>query len=209
MRPVEYYLRIDDDKCRDVIELPINNLLDINGWDLKKALQLFRKSNPGLIEWLHSPIIYYEVPGFANQFCEIIEEHYSSRACYFHYASMANNNYREFLRTDIVRIKKYFYVLRPILAMEWISQGKGIVPMAFETLVSELVTEPDIKACIEKLLAEKRQGFEADYMPRIDLLNEYIEEKLQNYKAIGQEQPVGNMDIKRLNNFFLDIVNTK
>lgn len=51
VRPVEWYLSIED--RRDVIERPINNMLDINGWDLRKALQLFGKSNPPLLEWLH------------------------------------------------------------------------------------------------------------------------------------------------------------
>ncbi len=36
VRPKEWYLRVDYEACRDVIELPINDLLDINGWDLKK-----------------------------------------------------------------------------------------------------------------------------------------------------------------------------
>jgi len=42
-RPVEWYLSIAD--ARDVIECPIDDQLDINGWDIKKTLQLFRKSN--------------------------------------------------------------------------------------------------------------------------------------------------------------------
>ena len=58
IRPVEWYLSIDEK--RDVIEHPINEQLDINGWDLKKALQLLRKTNPPLLEWLGSPIIYIE-----------------------------------------------------------------------------------------------------------------------------------------------------
>jgi predicted nucleotidyltransferase len=55
----EWYLSIYDK--RDVIERPINNMLDINGWDLRKALNLFRKSNPPLLEWLQSPIQYKEI----------------------------------------------------------------------------------------------------------------------------------------------------
>src|SRR5512138_462471 len=51
-RPVEWYLSIAD--ARDVIECPIDDRLDISGWDIKKSLQLFRKSNPPLLEWLGS-----------------------------------------------------------------------------------------------------------------------------------------------------------
>jgi uncharacterized protein len=58
IRPMEWYLSIDDK--RDVLEYPIHEQLDINGWNLKKALQLLRKANPPLLEWLGSPIIYFE-----------------------------------------------------------------------------------------------------------------------------------------------------
>lgn len=44
---------------RDVIETGIEQHplgeLDINGWELRKSLQLLHKSNPALMEWLQSP----------------------------------------------------------------------------------------------------------------------------------------------------------
>ena len=58
IRPVDWYLSIYEK--RDVIEYPIDEQLDISGWDLKKALQLLRKTNPPLLEWLGSPIVYLE-----------------------------------------------------------------------------------------------------------------------------------------------------
>ena len=38
VRRTEDYLRLE--MVRDVIELPINDVLDINGWDLQKTLKL-------------------------------------------------------------------------------------------------------------------------------------------------------------------------
>ena len=58
VRTMTDYLRLDP--VRDVIEQPINDLLDMNGWDLQKALRLLYKSNPTLFEWLKSPIVYME-----------------------------------------------------------------------------------------------------------------------------------------------------
>lgn len=46
--PEEWYLSVDLEEKRDVIERPINDDLDISGWDLRKALKLLRKSNPPL-----------------------------------------------------------------------------------------------------------------------------------------------------------------
>ena len=56
VRPRESYLRLN--RARDVIELPINGVLDINGWDVDKTLKLLHKSNPTVFEWFSSPIVY-------------------------------------------------------------------------------------------------------------------------------------------------------
>jgi len=66
VRPRDWYLSIDLERRRDVIERPIEGVLDINGWDLRKALQLMRKSNPPLFEWLHSPLVYRAQAEFRN-----------------------------------------------------------------------------------------------------------------------------------------------
>ena len=55
----DWYLSIDVEEKRDVIERPVNDELDISGWDLRKALKLVRRSPP-LLEWLSSPIISKE-----------------------------------------------------------------------------------------------------------------------------------------------------
>ncbi len=95
IRPVEWYLSIFEK--RDVIERPISDMLDINGWDLKKALNLFRKSNPPLLEWLQSPIVYLENGSVAEQIRRVSPLTFSPRSCMHHYLHMAKGNYREYL----------------------------------------------------------------------------------------------------------------
>ena len=85
-----------------------------SGWDLKKALGLFAKSNPPLLEWLRSPIVYREASSLAQRLRERSTRSFSSRSCMHHYFHMAEGNYREYLCGDPVRVKKYFYVLRPV-----------------------------------------------------------------------------------------------
>ena len=117
VRQKEDYLKLES--VRDVIELPIDDMLDINGWDLQKTLRLLYKSNPTLFEWFSSPIIYMETE-FADQFRRVMSNYFSSKRSLYHYISMAEGNYREYLKRDMVRAKKYFYVLRPVLACRWI-----------------------------------------------------------------------------------------
>ena len=56
LRKLEDYLKLE--KSKDTIEWQLDDTLDINGWDLKKALQLIYDSNPTIFEWLSTPIIY-------------------------------------------------------------------------------------------------------------------------------------------------------
>lgn len=122
----DWYLTIFEG--RDVIEemLPLD--LDVSGWDLRKALKLLQKSNPPLIEWLGSPILYRESPEFMTKLRKIAGEGYSAKHCAHHYLSMAHSNFRTYLQSDRVRAKKYLYVLRPLMAARWVVEGKGIPP---------------------------------------------------------------------------------
>jgi hypothetical protein len=137
LQPQDWYLSIDLEKKRDVIERPINDQIDLNGWDLRKALWLYRKSNPPLLEWLGSPIIYLEKYSTASQLRTLAPEYYSPKACMYHYLHMARGNYREYLKGERVWIKKYFYILRPLLAINWLEKEMGIVPTEFRKLVNQ------------------------------------------------------------------------
>ena len=111
VRQRDDYLRLN--AMRDVIELPISDELDISGWDLQKALRLLYKSNPTLFEWFSSPIVYIETP-FANDFRNIMQDYFSKKKTLYHYISMAEGNYRDYLKGDTVWAKKYF-MYRPVL----------------------------------------------------------------------------------------------
>lgn len=176
LHPMDWYLSIEEK--RDVIECPLEDQLDANGWDLKKALGLFRKSNPPLLEWLNSPIIYQEKFSIASQMRELAKVYYSPPACIHHYLHMAQGNMREYLKGDRVWIKKYFYVLRPILAVKWIEQGYGVAPTFFGTLLERMIPNGSLKDEIKKLIELKSVGAELDYGDRIPVISNFIESEL-------------------------------
>jgi len=187
MHPKDWYLSVDLERRRDVIELPIKNELDINGWDLRKALQLLQKSNPSLLEWLQSPIVYELQEKATNRLKDLIPEYYSQQACFYHYLNMARGNFREYLKGEEVWLKKYFYVLRPILALQWIEKENGLAPMKFEKMVEQLIPGGELKQAIQKLLAAKRRGNELQTGPRIDVISRFIERELER---LQQKKPV-------------------
>ena len=163
---------------RDVIEVPISGDLDINGWELRKALGLMKKGNATLIEWLDSPIVYRADESFLAKMRQAAQQTHQAERSFHHYIHMARGNYREYLRGETVRLKKYLYVLRPLLATLWVEQGRGVAPIRFTELVAGLVTEPALQAAIGELLAHKRSAKESEYGKPWPIINAFIDMEL-------------------------------
>lgn len=100
LRRTPQYLAVN--RGRDVIERPIDNDIDLSGWDLIKVLELFRKSNPPLFEWIQSPIVYHSRSSLIKRLRHLLTQFYSPRACMYHYLHMADGNFRTYLKGDEV-----------------------------------------------------------------------------------------------------------
>lgn len=200
IRRIEDYLKLD--AVRDVIELPIDDVWDINGWDLQKTLRLLYKSNPTLFEWFSSPIVYQETE-FADRFRDLMIHYFSSKKTLYHYISMAEGNYREYLKGDLVRAKKYFYVLRPVLACQWILDRGTPPPMLFSELMkAELPAE--LIGAVNQLLELKMKSPEVKAIPRIPEINEYLDESIPSIKNIVRSlEDSHTPDWSELNQLFL------
>jgi predicted nucleotidyltransferase len=185
VRSRDWYFSINVERRRDVIELPINDALDISGWDLRKACQLFRKSNPPLIEWLHSPIEYLDRFQVAARLRELLPLFFSPKACSYHYLSMARSNYRGYLSGDRVWTKKYFYLLRPLLAIRWMEYGLGIPPTDFTQMLEPTIESDTVLSAVGELLDAKRAGGELDLGPRIPPIHDFIDAELRRHEAHG------------------------
>jgi predicted nucleotidyltransferase len=207
VRPPDWYLSIDLEMQRNVIERPLENEIDLSGWDVRKALQLFQKSNPPLLEWLQCPIIYRERFSFAASLRELLPEFYSPRACFFHYLHMARGNIREYLQGDTVWRKKYFYVLRPLLAMRWIDQELGPVPIEFQKLIDATVHDTRLRAALDDLIAAKRAGAELDRGPRIPAISDFITTELARLENTASDRADSGPQLERLNQLFRSTLN--
>jgi predicted nucleotidyltransferase len=172
----DWYLSIDDK--RDSLDYPADDLLDFSGWELRKALRLFRKSNPPLLEWLRSPIIYLEQFSTAERMRSLSAEYFNPRSCLHHYLHMASGNFREYLKGDYVPVKKYFYVLRPVLACQWIMKTNTMAPMEFDHLLETQIDDNLLREAIDELVKRKKSGDELDQEPKITVINDYLEERI-------------------------------
>jgi uncharacterized protein len=177
----EHYLTIDPmgiGTKRDVIEMPINDLLDVSGWDLTKALRLFRKSNPPLMEWLHSGIVYYQAFSTIEQMKELSQTIFAPHSCLHHYLNMASNNFKKYLEGEEVKIKKYFYALRPVLAAKWMEKYDEFPPLEFPELLNTMLPDGELKDEIQTLLQRKLGGEELDLEPKKEVINDFLREEI-------------------------------
>ena len=187
MQEPKEYLRIDPRK--DTIEWKLDEVLDINGWDLKKALLAFAKGNPNIMEWANSPIIYREAPEWQG-IRRTAMEYFSEKSALCHYYGTANTTYKSHLTGELIRYKKYFYALRPLLCCRWIERYHEAPPMEFEKLLALFDgTEPDLSepllAAIRDLLSRKAVTEEKDLNPQIPEIIEFIRDECRRQKEMS------------------------
>jgi predicted nucleotidyltransferase len=199
------YLSIEERK--DVIELPVNEVLDISGWDIRKVLQLFLKSNPPLYEWLQSPIVYKMHGEFKNDLRSLADKYFSCRAGCHHYISMGRNTFEYDLQGETVKIKKYFYALRPALAALWMIKNRTLPPIEFDKL-RVLVEEPEWNTAVNELLEKKKISDEKTLIAPVNVLQQWIGQTLAYCKEQASLIPAVQHDTTELNHLFRKHINT-
>jgi hypothetical protein len=200
--PKEWYLAVDLEDKRDVIEYPIVDEIDINGWDIRKALKLFWKSNPAFIEWLQSPIVYVDDDHFADKARDLMPLIASSQKGIYHYMHMAKGNFREYLKKELVPLKKYFYVLRPLLAIMWLEKYDKPAPIEFEVLRKLVSDNKPLDEAISDLLVRKRASLEKEYAPAVPVINAFIESELARHESYAEKLKGRDADFESLNLLF-------
>ncbi|MEV6224308.1 nucleotidyltransferase domain-containing protein [Nocardia fluminea] len=138
-------------RTRDVIETPLIGLLDVNGWDLAKALRLLVAGNAVLVEWLMSPIVYRGDEGFRTRLREVAAEVADRDRIARHYLHLGARQWALFERNG--GLKKVFYALRPAMALRWLREhpGAAVAPMHLPTLLAECELPVDLVAAITEL----------------------------------------------------------
>ena len=204
--PKNWYVDLDIEDKRDVIEYDIVDEIDINGWDVRKALKLFRKSNPAFIEWLHSPIVYVDDGQFAAEARDLLTSVYSPEKGIYHYRSMAKTNYRGYLREGMVPLKKYFYVLRPLLSIQWLEKYRSPAPIEFEKLLALIDKGSGLSQKINQLLDRKRISLEKEMIEAIPLLNQFIESELDRLKGFNIKPDSYSNKTDQLNRLFHSVI---
>jgi predicted nucleotidyltransferase len=183
---------------------PINDELDILGWDIRKVLRLIRKSNTTPFEWLQSPIVYMQQPGFLDELWALCGQYFDRRSNTHHYLGIVRAALDTVVNDDEIKIKKLFYVLRPLLAAKWCVEKNCIAPMSIRQLMS-LMPE-NLQQLTDNLIVCKSnapEGYIVKIEPELKL---YIDREYEACIQASAEIPKANFDIEPLDVFFRKMI---
>ena len=173
----------------DVISIQYKGL-DLIGWDLQKALRLYRNNNPQLNEWLDSHLVYKDVYNAASQLRQWKISYFSKRTALHHYLEMARTEGEKHISGgDIILIKKYLYVLRSVLACRFVHLMNQHPPMRLSRLLQHVspssnYNDGDITETISDLIKRKERG-EHEYTDRIPHIDNFINTEIAVYESIA------------------------
>lgn len=165
---------------RDVIELPLEGELDINGWDLGKTLKLLVQGNAVAVEWLMSPIVYDGDHGFRTGLAAFAARHANRIGVARHYLHLGEKQRRTYFADGKhIHLKKLFYALRPAAALRWLRlhPDEAVAPMHFPTLMRECEAPRDVEALTADLIARKAETRELGTAPVPASVERFIDDE--------------------------------
>lgn len=205
------YLGIQD--IRDVIETPtapdniLGTVMDMNGWDLRKALQLSLKSNAVVQEWLTSPIHYIIDEAAITSFKKFVSKTASLPSYIYHYDHLARNAYEKICAdSQKARLKDYCYAIRAALALRWIESRQDLPPMDINSLQNGLIVNKEIQSEISNIITLKKTATEADTIPRKTILDDLIVETLSCKREKPLKKEKDDSNIIFANSLFREIL---
>ena len=206
VRERDWYLRLQPG--RDVIETPIEDEIDLNGWDIRKALGLLLKSNAVIGEWIESPIRYRPLHPIVDRLRALADRLLDPRALAHHYARLGGNAAERWLDGDgPVPVKKYFYALRPALVIRYLRLRPGSrPPMHLDALVAGADLPAAIADNIADLVEAKRRSNEKANGMRIAALDSLIRAELTRVSELPAGPPPGADDWAEADDIFLNLV---
>ena len=182
--PPAWYLSMSPKK--DFINKTFKEL-DLTGWDLQKALKLYRANNPQILEWLESAIIYKNTYDVAGQLRQWKSSYFSKRTALHHYLGMARSESENHISgEERILIKKYLYVLRSVFACRFVHLMNQHPPMNLNRLLQAVTPSCNITETILKLIRHKERD-EHEYTDRIPHIDEFINTEVSVYESIAKD----------------------
>lgn len=194
------YLSVRDATKHETITVSGNASLDMSGWDIRKALRLLRASNPSLLEWLGSPVVYVGLPGdsgdggvCADGMRKLAGNHMSARACMHHYYSRLRSQRAK--AAEDISLKKFLHVLRPLLAVRFLEQHGTVAPTEFRELVhaaldADVEEEAFLITACERLARDRYEGRCVEGEQHWEALQTFVDNEIARLKGTNFREDV-------------------
>jgi len=203
LRPRDTYLSVF--AAPDVIEHALDTVLDVNGWDLRKALRLMAGSNPTVLEWLTSPLRYRPAGTMAGRLLETARRVAHLPSFSYHYDRLARRSFTDIDKAESIRLKTYCYALRAALALGWIRERQSPPPMDLPSLRAGTSVAAGIRGVIDALVERKAQATEKDACARLPELDRLIAGILS--EPVLRPQPIHRPEVRtEVDRLFLEIL---
>ncbi|MEQ8479010.1 nucleotidyltransferase domain-containing protein [Fulvivirga sp.] len=198
---LDWHLSLKEQK--DTIDLPINDELDIGGWEIKKVLSLMWKSNPPLLEWLQSPIVYKSEGNFLSEISELSQQYFSPIAAMHHYLSMSKK-YLETCSGEEVKLKKYFYALRTTISGAWIRENGSMPHIEMPKMFS--IVDGKVKDKITELIEIKSGQSESYLHPLEPLITDFLNHEIELNENVATDLPASKGNFEQLDEFYRKVI---
>lgn len=177
---------------RDVIELPIDPVFDVSGWDVVKAVPLLEKGNATVVEWLQSPIVYRGDERFQADFLGLAAEIADPARLVAHHLHVGRLQWPD--DPDAARLKRVLYALRSATTLRWLRTiGGRVPPMDLPTLVTQSDVDASTRSVIDELVARKAVTREAGTAPIPEPVLRFVTTEFAAAEArLEREPPPGD-----------------
>lgn len=172
--------------ARDVIETPLDDTFDVNGWDLAKSVRLLVKGNATALEWLRSPIIYAGEGSFRDELLTLASEVVERGSIARHYLHVARQQ-----QTGTTTLKRFFYALRPAASLRWLADHpkESIPPMDLPTLLAEASASREVTEAAAELIAAKAETREMGIGTPPSVLTRFVADELARAEQFDSLSP--------------------
>jgi len=171
----------------EFIEHELNETYDIKGYDLKRVLKYIMKSQATINEWLSSNMVYIKNELIVARLNELATDFFNPISVSHHYLSLARKMLVEITEAAEAKIKKYFYILRPIANLNYIHQYRKMPYMEYDKTLDATNPPYDIFAAIRELREKKVSSLEHDKIPQHTLLINYFNSEISRFESILKE----------------------
>lgn len=203
VQPIENYISTQHEKSQDLVINSISGKIDLSGFDIFKFCKLLLKSNPSVIEWLQSDIIYYgEKP---KGLVQIAFTQFNPQALFYHYQSMCKQNYEKYLDSKKeVTYKKYLYAMRGLINAKYVEATGKLPPIRFIECLDQCKNIIPLKIIqeVKDTITKKKNGTEEQIIKNIihyDLfIEDFLREKGKAIKGKSPSQKQIDLELKKI-----------